>query len=89
MNSVRYTAVTRIEEGLAPTGRLERLEVDEWVLPPMSYQLVALLLPHEDFAYASEEHQRCFLLLGAEALYGPNCDPEFLAEIDEEANAVI
>lgn len=90
----RYSAVLRCEDGDAPIGMFRLKdpkhkvgpEVDEWLDPPMSDEVQTLMLRGEDFAYCDELHQRFYLILAAEVLYGPNHDARLQAEAVMIAN---
>lgn len=88
----KYQVVIDSEERDAPVGGLTKRfphvgpEIDEWVHHPMAAELCALLLDGEDFAFAPEEQQRIYLLLAAEALYGPRHDAVLLALAVMEAS---
>ena len=83
-----FMAVLAAENCGQPTGAFRERdpshpigpEVDEWISPPWSEEICTLLEGGEDFAYADEMHQRFFLILAAEVLYGPNRDARLLAE---------
>jgi hypothetical protein len=75
-----YEAVLLAEDGGAPPDFGPGVEVDQWVGSPMCYEICTLKLPGEDFAKVDELHQRFFLLLAAEVLFGPRYDARLLAE---------
>jgi hypothetical protein len=89
-----YRAVLAGEDGGAPVGMFRQRdpdaligpEVDEWIITPMCHEIDTLMLPGEDFAFADELHQRLFLILAAEVLYGPHHDARLLAEAVMKAN---
>lgn len=84
----RYKTVLEAEDRMLPEGRLQGyVEVDEWVPYPTSLEVLALLDGMDgDFADAEELHQRLFLLLAAEVLYGPHHDAVLLADAVMGAN---
>lgn len=93
----KYAGVVAAADGDAPPGRMRGArsgspigpEVDEWIGPPASFEVVSLTQDGEDFALLDEDGQRSFLLLAAEALYGPHHDARTLALAIMEANAPI
>lgn len=60
---------------------LGHTEIDMWLYAPLSWQVYGLLLDHEDFTVADDDHKRSFFLIAAEVLYGDWSDDELLAEI--------
>jgi hypothetical protein len=64
-------------------------EVDQWLCPPMSWEVTSIMRPREDFTLLSDEGQRMFLLVAAQALYGAGYDEELLADCERIARAPI
>lgn len=87
----KYNAARDVACGPLPApDLLGNVELDMWMgKTDIAWEMLCLKGRHGDFTTLNEDAQRCFLLLAAEVLYGPNLDPELLHDCIVEANETI